>query len=115
MKKRSLKNFQLKGAYYSLEFKGISNRQDFALLESVHRLFTAADLDGDHRDIRSFDAQVEALLPEGYISGGGAHHLWIHRASDAGKRPGAPEFGIWAFQNVDLFYKYVDRVKEKGK
>jgi hypothetical protein len=103
--KKNLKKYAFTGAYYSLEFKGVSSAAEIALLEAVHAVFSAAEIGGDWRDIRSFDLLVKALLPPGYISGGGAHHVWIHREEDEGKRPGEPSFGIWAMQDYQLYYK----------
>ena len=114
MNKKQLQKLAFQGHYYSLEFKGVT-KSEHELLKAVHAIFSKADDDGDWRDIRSFDGQIKALLAEGYVSGGGAHHVWIHRADDLGKPPGVPEFGIWVHQDSGLYYKYVDGGQPKGK
>ncbi len=105
---------RLKGHYYSLEFKSVSQTQ-LELLKVIHAIFSKADDDGDWQDVRSFDGQIKALLSPGHISGGGAHHVWIHHTDDLGKPPGEPTFGIWVHQDYRLYYKYVDPVEAKGK
>jgi hypothetical protein len=112
MNKKQLQKLAFKGHYYSLEFKGVT-KSELAFLKAIHAIFSKAD-DGDWQDVRSFDAQIKALLPPGYISGGGAHHIWIHRTDDLGKPPGVPTFGIWVHQDYRLYYKYVDPVIPNG-
>lgn len=115
MNKKQLQRLAFTGHYYSLEFKGIT-KPDRPLLQAIHAIFHKADEEGQWQDVRSFDTQIKALLPPGYISGGGAHHIWIHRADDLGQPPGEPEFGIWVHQDYQLYYKYIDGgILEKGK
>lgn len=106
MNKKQLQKLAFKGHYYSLEFKGVT-KSELALLKAIHAIFSKADDEGDWQDIRSFDGRIKALLPDGYISGGGAHHVWVHKAEDLGMPPGAAGFGIWVHQDYQLYYQYI--------
>jgi hypothetical protein len=114
MNKKQLQKLAFKGHYYTLEFKGVT-KSEAELLKAIHAIFCKADDGGDWQDVRSFDGRIKALLPEGYVSGGGSHHIWIHRADDLGQPPGVPDFGIWVFQDPQLYYKYIDGLIGKGK
>lgn len=113
MNKKQLQKLAFRGHYYSLEFKGVT-KSELELLKAIHAIFSKADDKGDWKDVRSFDGRIRDLLPTGYISGGGAHHVWVHRGEDLGKPPGVPVFGIWVHQDYQLYYKYVDPVTPKG-
>ncbi len=103
--KQLLKKYRIEG-YYNLEFRGVTNA-DEPLLQALHALFRRMEDAADWRDIRSFDQEVGALIPEhGYLFGGGAHHLFIHAADEWGQLK-RPSFKIKISHDVQGFYKHV--------
>lgn len=96
MNKEKMKKAYSLDGFYSLDFRGIT-AATLPILQAVHSIFYRAEA-GDWRDIRSFDKEVEALLPPGFASGGGAHHIWIQEET-----PGS--FKIKIAHDPNLYYK----------
>jgi hypothetical protein len=53
-------------------------------------------------DVVEFFDAIKALLPEGFIIGNGAHHIWIHRI---GYKPLQKSFGVWIRHDFQLYVK----------
>lgn len=86
------------GQYFTVHTKNISNQMEFQLAEKVIAL--AEENDSKPCDVKSFCETIQGILPEGYKSGGGAHHIWIHPKQSEALNV---DFGIWFMHDV---FKY---------
>jgi hypothetical protein len=86
------------GEFFEVGTLNIKNQVELDLANKVCDF--AKEHDSKPCDVKSFFEIIEAMLPEGYKCGGGAHHIWIH-PNDS--EPFNRVFGVWLSHDVKKY------------
>ena len=86
-------------SYFQIEVTNIRTTEEHNFLQlTINHL--KAQSPGD---VRAFDGFIKENLPKGYVSGGGAHHCWVHPENS--QIFDNTIFGLWLKQDYKKYYQ----------